>query len=112
MQATSQALQPMQVVVSISLATCSWRCVPSPGGAPEWPEIFWMRRLDMAQTLLQLHQEALELGRVGVGIGNRGRKHIGAVQRGLAFILGNAPIAPVNGDADLVGLLAVARSSA
>jgi len=43
MQATSQALQPMQVVVSISLQTVSSRCVPSPGTLPAWPEIFWMR---------------------------------------------------------------------
>ena len=38
-QATSQALQPMQVVVSISLQSFSWRCVPSPGTGPGWPEI-------------------------------------------------------------------------
>src|SRR5260370_25343493 len=38
-QATSQALQPMQVVVSISLQTCSARFTPSPGAGPAWPEI-------------------------------------------------------------------------
>src|SRR5207249_8944234 len=40
MQATSQALQPMQVVVSMSLHTVYSRCVSSPGTLPAWPEIF------------------------------------------------------------------------
>ena len=39
-QATSQALQPMQVVVSISLQTVNPRWVSSPGTVPAWPEIF------------------------------------------------------------------------
>jgi hypothetical protein len=34
MQATSQALQPMHVVVSMSLQTWNSRWVPSPGTAP------------------------------------------------------------------------------
>jgi hypothetical protein len=40
MQATSQALQPMQVVVSMSLQTMGSRWVPSPGILPACPEIF------------------------------------------------------------------------
>src|SRR5260370_42251454 len=38
-QATSQALPPMQVVVSLSLQTCSARFTPSPGTGPACPEI-------------------------------------------------------------------------
>src|SRR5208282_492050 len=38
-QATSHALQPMQVVVSTSLQTSRSRCMPRPGEGPEWPEI-------------------------------------------------------------------------
>ena len=40
MQATSQALQPMQVVVSMSLQTVYSRWVSSPGTLPACPEIF------------------------------------------------------------------------
>src|SRR5208337_4775313 len=38
-QATSQALQPMQVVVSTSLQTSRSRCMPKPGEGLVWPEI-------------------------------------------------------------------------
>ena len=58
--------------------------------------------------LLDLHQESLELRRVRVGI-DRPSATTGStsVFRRLALILGDAAEAPVNGNADLVGLLAV-----
>jgi hypothetical protein len=45
MQATSQALQPMQVVVSISLATSRSRLRPTAGVGPGWAEILTTSRL-------------------------------------------------------------------
>src|SRR5260221_8905630 len=41
--ATSHALHPMHVVVSISFATVNCRCVSSPGTLPAWPLIFCTR---------------------------------------------------------------------
>ena len=38
-QATSHALQPIQIVVSISLQTSGSRCTSKPGEGPECPEI-------------------------------------------------------------------------
>src|SRR6266436_1833444 len=69
-QATSHALQPMQVVVSTSLQTCSARSTPAPGTVPAWPEIFticsaaWLIPL----CLFDLHKKALELRRECVWI--------------------------------------------
>src|SRR5216683_6841459 len=57
--------------------------------------------------LLDLHQKTFELRRVSVWIDRRGRKLINRIKRGLAFVLLDAAIAPVNGNADLIGLLAV-----
>src|SRR5260370_3996483 len=57
--------------------------------------------------LLHLHQEALEFGSVSIGIGHGRRKHVGEYTVGLAGILLNPAIAEVEGDADLVRLLAV-----
>src|ERR1700677_3333986 len=52
--ATSHALQPMQVVVSISLQTLSSRCVPSPGTGPAWAEICWIRNVPRSLIKLPL----------------------------------------------------------
>src|SRR5208282_4711623 len=80
MQATSQALQPMQVVVSISLQTVSWRWVSSPGTVPACAEIFWMRSAAwlMAALLrfLYFDQEALKFRGMRVGINDRRRQHV------------------------------------
>src|SRR5260370_39860576 len=60
-QATSHALQPMQVVVSMSLQTCSARFTPSPGTGPGWPEILtissvaWLIYILYALLLLSLY---------------------------------------------------------
>src|SRR5262247_1062529 len=58
-------------------------------------------------NLLQLHQEAFEFGRVGIRIEDRRRKLIREVFRSLVFVLGDAAITPVNGDADLIGLFTI-----
>src|ERR1700730_4064397 len=110
MQATSQALQPMQVVVSMSLHTVYSRWVSSPGMLPAWAEIFWMRSVACLMTrslFLNLHEETLELGCVGVGVDDRGGESVGERFRCFAFVLGDTSIAPMEGDSDLVSLLAV-----
>src|SRR5436305_7556809 len=103
----------MQVVVSISLATSGSRFTPAPGTGPAWAEILRISRLAwlMASpsSLLELHQEALELGCVGVGIENGGRQPVD--QRPLVppFVLGDAAVTLMNRNSDLVDLLAVDR---
>src|SRR5229473_1646794 len=89
--ATSQALQPMQVVVSTSLQTSRSRCMPWPAEDPEWPEIisacsalrsaiFHPRLLVERPSLhglsfFDLHQKAFELGRKCIWI-NHGRRQL------------------------------------
>src|SRR5947199_7517657 len=111
MQATSQALQPMQVVVSISLATSNSRLRPTPGTGPGWAEIRRISRLAwlvaVISGLLDFHQEALELGRVGVGIENGGRQPVDQGFRVPLLVLLDAAEALMDRDADLVDLLAV-----
>ncbi len=51
-QATSQALQPMQVVVSTSLQTSRSRCMPWPGEGLVWPEIISACRVLRSAILL------------------------------------------------------------
>src|ERR1051326_8752848 len=101
----------MHVVVSISLATRSPRCVPAPGTVPACPEMACTLKVDLliggASYLLHLHQKPLELRCERVRINRRRRQHIRRSQRGLAFILGDSAIAPVNRNADLLGLLPV-----
>src|SRR5215469_7038456 len=109
--ATSQALQPMHVVVSTSLHTVNSRCVPSPGIVPECADIFWMRSVAwlMAALLrfLDLHQKALELWCVGVGISDRRGEEIRQRTGVLAFVLLDSPVALVNRQADLIDLPSV-----
>src|SRR5688572_25359995 len=103
----------MQVVVSISLATPNPRFRPSPGTGPAWPEILTISRLAwlivVPSCLRDFYEEALVLGRVGVGIEDGRRQPVD--QRALvpAFILGNAAVALVDRDTDLVDLPAVDR---
>src|SRR5215469_843287 len=90
-QATSQALQPMHVVVSTSLHTVNSRCVPSPGIVPECADIFWMRSVAwlMAALLrfLDLHQESFEFRCVGVGVIDRRGEQIRQRARVSSFVL-------------------------
>src|SRR5713101_6455398 len=112
MQATSQALHPMHVVVSMSLQTVGSRWVSSPGTLPACPDIFWMRSvawLIESLRFLQLHEEALEFRRVSVGIKYRRRQQIHQRPRILVFILLDATIALMNGNADLIDLFSVDR---
>src|ERR1700674_4414552 len=99
----------MQVVVSTSLQTCSARSTPSPGMGPGWPEILRICKAvwGMFLYLLELDQEALEFGRVRVGIDHRRRQPVYDRPRILACIFLNSAVALVNGNADLVNLLAV-----
>src|SRR5215210_7014178 len=101
----------MQVVVSISLATAASRFRPAPGTGPGWAEILTISRLAWLIApplrLLDLDQEALELGRVGIGIENGRRQPVD--QRPLVppLVFGEAAVALVDRNADLVDLLAV-----
>src|ERR1051325_1002549 len=104
--ATSQALQPMQVVTSMYLQTSSSRCAPRPGTLPLCPEIALICSVPVGMSgLLELDEEALELGRIRVGIDHRRRQVIGGDERRAPGVFRNAAIAPVNRHADLIGLL-------
>src|SRR5207249_3223566 len=109
--ATSHALQPMQVVTSMYLQTSSSRCTPRPGTPSGCAEmaLIWSMPVGMMRllSLLELHQEALELGRVRVGVDHGRRQQVHAVERRHACIFRDAAISPVDRDADLVRLLAV-----
>src|SRR5580692_8980480 len=110
MHATSQALQPMQVVVSISFATVYSRCVSCPGTGPEWPEIFCMRSASWLigpLNLFHFHEKPLEFRRVRVRIDRRMRQLIHQLARGLAFVFRDAAIAPVEWNADLIDLFPI-----
>src|SRR6266404_8193704 len=101
--ATSHALHPMQVVTSTYLQTSSSRCTPAPGTVPEWPEICLICRVPVGTSgPLDLHKEPFELGRVRVGIDHGRRQQIHRRERRPAGVFGDAAIAPVNRDADLV----------
>src|SRR5437868_14978494 len=104
----------MHVVTSMYLQTSTARCVPRPGTVPGWAEICWICRMRSSLILVRLpsspfdlHEEAFELRRVGVRVNRRGRELVRRVERRLAFVLLDAAVAPVNRDANLVGLLAV-----
>src|SRR5215204_3734240 len=101
----------MQVVVSTSLATASSRFRPAPGTGPGWAEILMISRLAwlmmVTSCLLDLHQETLEFGRVGIGIVNGRRQPVDQRPLVPAFVLGDAAVALVDRNADLVDLLAV-----
>src|SRR5260221_12244390 len=117
--ATSHALQPMPVVVSISFATVNSRWVSSPGTLPAWPLIFCTRsvawlilfpsaaRRHRPLNPFQLYEESLELRRIRIRIGHRRRKGIGRSSRGLAFVFGNPAIAPMNWQSNLINPFAI-----
>src|SRR5437899_13063785 len=58
-------------------------------------------------SLLELHEEALEFGRVRVGIDHGWRQQIDTGERGDHLVFRDAAIPPVDRYADLVRLLAV-----
>src|SRR5215470_6946438 len=109
--ATSQALQPMHVVVSTNLQTVNSRWVPSPGIVPECADIFWMRSVAwlMAALLrfLDLHQESLEFRCVGVRISDCRGEEIRQCAGVPAFVFLDSPVALMNRQTDLMDLLAV-----
>src|SRR5213592_709344 len=57
--------------------------------------------------LLELHQEALVFRCVRVGVDHSRRQEVDAVARRGSLVFGDAAVAPMNRDADLVSLLAV-----
>src|SRR5215831_7907445 len=57
--------------------------------------------------LLEFNEECLELRGMCVGVDGCGREIVRGVFRGFAFILADAAIAPMNGNADLVSQFAV-----
>src|SRR5262249_54978555 len=109
-QATSHALHPMHVVVSISLQTVSCRCVSSPGTLPGCALIFCMRSvawlISAPLRFLDLHQESFEFRCVLIGVQDRRRQLICQSSMRLVFVLSDAAIAPMDGNADLIRLLA------
>src|SRR5207237_10074019 len=104
----------MQVVTSMYLQTSTARCVSRPGTVPGWPEICWICStrsslilVHLPSSPLDLHEEAFEFRRVSVRVNRCGRQLVRGIERGLACVLRDAAIAPVDRDADLIGLLAV-----
>src|SRR5690349_6475260 len=101
--ATSHALQPMHVVTSTYLQTSSSRCTPTPGTAPEWPDICLICSNPVGTSgLLNLHEESFELGRERVRIDHRRRQQVRRRQRRASRVFRDAAIAPVDRDADLI----------
>src|SRR3954466_11107348 len=118
--ATSHALQPMHVVTSMYLQTSSSRCTPRPGTGPGCAEInlicsvpvgmdyaFFTGPTDGPLDFFKLHHESLELGCVRVGVHHRRRQQVDAVPCRSARVFRDAAIPPMNGDANLIRLLAV-----
>src|SRR5689334_1251001 len=101
----------MQVVVSMSLQTCSARFTPSPATGPAWPEILtissvaWL--IVFALRLLELDQEALKLRGMRVRIVHRRRKPVDDCPRNFVFIFLNTAVALVNGNSDLIDFLSI-----
>src|SRR5258706_16432023 len=86
--------------VQFFLSNHSW------GFASLHPRLYAATR-SAGSEFLDLHQEAFELGRVGVRIDRRRRQLICCIQRSLARVFRNPAIPPVNRHANLEGLLAV-----
>src|SRR5690606_12625825 len=106
MHATWQALQPMHLLASISLATPPVTGSRMAGGCVVVAEPRLMssdcRAIARLLCLFHVHEERLELGCVRVAVADRGRERVGQVAR-----LGQAHEAPVDRDADVVHGLAV-----
>src|SRR5512140_1155472 len=107
-QATSHALQPMQIDVSMYLATTGsvrfdvW--LPHIWAEERRISAVWMLMAVLPSRLLELHEEALELRRPGVGVHRRSREEV----RERADVAGAAVgVPPVERVADLPDLLSV-----
>src|SRR5438309_144805 len=61
--------------------------------------------LRISLGLLDVHQEALKLWCVSVGVNRRGRKHINAVPPVFRTAIANSAISPVDGNADRINRL-------
>src|SRR6218665_1237847 len=105
-QAVWQALQPMHLETSMSLATSPEAGARTLGGGVGGAEGRLMSRDcdDMAapSDLLDLDQEGLEFGRVRVAVAHEGCQVVGD-----EALLGDPLEAPVDRDADMVDGLAV-----
>src|SRR5438093_7754958 len=104
--ATSHALQPMQVVVSMNFETTgSWRIpvAPPERDAEERRISRLWAAMAVLLRLLELDEEGLVLRRPGVRVTGGRRQQVG--QR--PGVAGLARKAPVDGEADLPQLLAV-----
>src|SRR3989440_1213630 len=103
MQATWQALQPMHLVVSMSLATVPVYAARTPGGAVVVAERRTMSRDCRAiftepppdSQFLNLDEERFELRRLRIAVADHRRQRVGKKAR-----LGEAGKAPVNRNAD------------
>src|SRR6266568_1327189 len=104
MQAAWQALHPMQRETSMSFATSS--VLRAPGGGEVAAERAWMssdwRLMAVSSSLLDVHQESLELGLLDVGVAYGGGEGVHHVPR-----LGEPFVPPVDRDADGVDFLAL-----
>src|SRR5437879_1405489 len=58
-------------------------------------------------SLLSLDEKAFELGRIRVGVNHGRREHVNGVQGRLPLVFCNPAVTPVNGNPDLIRLLAV-----
>src|SRR5436305_14560315 len=98
----------MQVVVSMSFATSSSRFRPVPGTGPPRPEILtisrWAWLMAVPSSLLDFQQEALELGRVGIGIEDGRRQPVDQGPFVSPLVLGDAARPLVGRGAVLVDL--------
>src|SRR5512143_2016572 len=103
MHATWQALQPMHLEMSMSLATCTG--LRAPGGCVVVAERALMSSdcsaMAVSSHFLDVDQERLELRRLGIGVGHEGGQGIGEVA-----VFRQAHEAPVDGNPDRVGFLA------
>src|SRR5512139_4262215 len=101
MHATWQALQPMHLEMSMSLATCTG--LRAPGGCVVVAERALMSSdcsaMAVSSHFLNIDQERLELRRLGVAVAHEGGQGVGEVA-----VPRQPHEAPVDGNAHGVGL--------
>src|SRR5512135_3186984 len=103
MHATWQALQPMHLEMSMSLATSMvWRAEGVGEVVAERALISSdCRAMAVSSHFLDVDQERLELRRLGIGVAHEGGQGIGEIA-----VFSQSHEAPVDGDPDRMGLLA------